>query len=79
MKLTVIINARGKVAGTFRHDPLTQGLHVKLVPGSKQSVREIEVPDEFAGLEAKELHERIARTYLKDKKSTSRRKPSKKS
>jgi hypothetical protein len=78
MKLTVIINARGQVAGTFRHGPLANGLHMKLVPGPKQSVREIEVPDEFARLGAKELHERIARDYLKAKKPRAPHKPSKK-
>ncbi len=78
MKLTVVINDRGKVAGTFRHEELAEGVHVKLVPGPKQSVREIEVPDEFARLEATDLHARIAKLYLKRKKPAARSKTVKK-
>jgi hypothetical protein len=78
MKLTVIINSSGKVAGTLRHEQLDEGLHMKLVPGPKQSAREIEVPDEFARLEPKELHARIVREYLKGAKRKTAGKPSKK-
>jgi len=78
MKLTVIIDAKGKVAGTMRHEPLAEGLHVKLVPGPEQSVHEIEVPDDFARLEPKELHKRIANDYSKGKKPNTPSKSSKK-
>jgi hypothetical protein len=65
MKITVIINADGKLIGTIRRNAdaasrADEEMHAEIAPLPGQRLQEIDVPDDIYGLEEPdELHRRI--------------------
>jgi len=65
VKIQVVLNARGEIVGTARQ--AYADIQVSIVPGPKQTVRDLDVPDDLVWLRAEQLHEALA-GYLSEPK-----------
>ncbi len=60
MRFTVITDSKGEVIATQRGYTSKDNLQARLIAGPKQTLHEIEVPDEFGDItEPGELHARV--------------------
>ena len=75
MKICVLVNKQGEIIGTARDTPFQGEVQVGIRPGKGQTVYNLEVPDEFAQLNASEIHERLQTLLNKGRAKESKSKP----
>ena len=66
MKLTAIVNAEGKVVGTYRLAAnAPEGFGMAMVPMPGCTVHEVDVADDCQKMGAEELHEYVRATLIR--------------